>query len=165
MIPKGIRIKFWFFGNYWWILIVAAVVVAGIMIWMFCSENQVTTPLTLLGSCFSLLYFSQKQKLEELQVFRSLFKEFNERYDKMNNAISDIADKGDENLEDDERKILVDYFNLCAEEYLYFSKGYIDPKVWTAWYNGMKENVLKYPRIKKFWRIESKTESYYGLSL
>jgi hypothetical protein len=30
--PKGIRIKFWFFGNYWWILIVVAVAVAGIMI-------------------------------------------------------------------------------------------------------------------------------------
>jgi sensor domain CHASE-containing protein len=64
------------FENYWWMLIVAAVVVAGIMVWLFRTENQVTTPLTLLGSIFSLLYFIQKQyrskNLNDIKTLQNL---------------------------------------------------------------------------------------------
>ena len=39
---------------------------------------------TLVGLTVSLIFFVQKQKLEELKLFKELFTEFNRRYDEMN---------------------------------------------------------------------------------
>ncbi len=107
----------------------------------------------------------QKQKTEELQLFKGLFTEFNLRYDRMNAKLNAIRDKLEEKeIDDTERNTLFDYFNLCGEEYLFFSQGYIYPEVWRAWYNGMQIFYQK-PRIKKLWDEELQTGSYYGLQL
>jgi hypothetical protein len=57
---------------------------------------------------------------------------------------------------------LFDYFNLCGEEYLFYSQGYVYPEVWKAWFNGM-EFFRPNPRIRQLWNEELKTGSYYGL--
>ncbi len=36
-----------------------------------------------------------------------------------------------------DEKILYDYFNLCAEEFLFQEADYIDEKVWQSWLRGM----------------------------
>jgi len=154
---KSIKLKFWFFKHCWWIIPGTLV---SMVIYLLLMEHQIKNLITILGSMLSLLYFLQKQKLEELKVFRSLFKEFNKRYDRMNEEISRIVAKNGEALTPNEKAMLVDYFNLCAEEYLYYSKGYIDPKVWQAWYNGMKAN-LACARISEFWVVEKKIDSYF----
>lgn len=59
---------------------------------------------------------------------------------------------------------LYDYFNLCAEEYLYFQKGYIYKEVWTAWCYGIRF-FFESPRIRPQWQQEEETNSYYGLTL
>ena len=59
---------------------------------------------------------------------------------------------------------LIDYFNLCGEEYLYCTKGYIDPVVWKAWHKGMQEHIGN-PAIGKIWQEEKSKDSYYGLQL
>ena len=59
--------------------------------------------------------------------------------------------------------VIKDYLNLCSEEYLWYRKCRIDPKVWVAWEDGMffylaDENFsdqVKQQRIEK--------KSYYGL--
>lgn len=108
----------------------------------------------------SSVFFLQKHKLEELRLFTELFKEFNERYDNLNDKLNKrILKNGDLSTED--KIILFDYFNLCGEEYLYYKEGYILPNVWKAWNNGMKV-FFKDERIKKLWDEECKTESYYG---
>lgn len=157
----GIKLKFWFFRHYWWIVILSAVLAVGILLW---KEQPLSTVATVLGSLLSLLYFLQKQKLEELQLFRSLFKEFNERYDALNERLTRIVEASDSKLSNEERDVLVDYFNLCGEEYFYFTKGYIDPVVWRAWHNGMK-CIVSMPRILQLWEGEKKTDSYYGLQI
>jgi hypothetical protein len=53
------------------------------------------------------------------------------------------------------------YFNLCAEEYLFYMAGYIDRRVWESWYRGMKV-FFKHPRIQALWEQDSKADSYYG---
>jgi len=119
---------------------------------------------TLLGTLLTLLYFLQKQRLEEMRLFREIFAECNERYDKMNEVLNAIvAGPDDQLLRSEERTILNDYFNLCGEEYLYYAQGYIFPSVWKAWHNGMSY-FFNNPRIVKVWKEETKSDSYYGLS-
>jgi hypothetical protein len=126
---------------------------------------ETTTYLTLTGSLLSFFYFIQKQTLEETQLFKELFNNFNARYDKLNASLNKIYEKNnDEPFEEKEQEILDDYFNLCAEEYLYFKREYIDLEVWQAWCNGMWF-FLKNERIRRLWENEEKTGSYYGLTL
>ena len=66
----------------------------------------------------------------------------------------------DENI----RQAIVDYINLCAEEYLWFSEGYIHREVWRSWCVGMLWYLDREP-FRTVWGEESATNSYYGLSL
>ena len=122
------------------------------------------TVATVVGAIVSVAYFLQKQKLEEMRLFRELFKECNARYDKMNEDLARLAESSDEKLSAEDRLKVVDYLNLCGEEYLYFKRGYIEPSVWQAWNNGMKA-IVAVPSIQGVWQHEKKTGSYYDLPL
>ena len=108
----------------------------------------------------------QKQHVEEVRLFRELFKEFNERYDKQNEKLNRICS---EKLPDstpfnsDQIDTLYNYFNLCGEEHLYFQKGFIYRETWQSWKNGMKF-FRKNSRIKILWDEELRTGSYYELT-
>jgi|SRR6478736_5628061 len=111
---------------------------------------------------FAFLMAIQKQKTEELHLFKQLFTEFNRRYDEVNEGLNAIPkEPADSPLSPEERNLLFNYFNLCGEEYLFYSQGYIYPEVWKAWRNGM---IVFYgnSRIQELWDEESKTDSYYG---
>lgn len=110
-----------------------------------------------LGFC----YFIQQQKLAETHLFKELFIEFNRRYDDLNDDLARLATST--TLSSQDKQILVDYFNLCAEEYLFFREGYILPEVWRSWCRGMLQYIQHEP-FKAVWRDEIETESYYGLT-
>ena len=63
-----------------------------------------------------------------------------------------------------EIQTLYDYFNLCAEEYLYFKSGYIDQEVWNAWVKGM-QLFAENSEIRRVWQRELDQGSYYGFNL
>ena len=110
-----------------------------------------------------LAFNVQKQNLEDTKLFKELFEKFNDRYDGMNDDLNRIyRQRADEPPDEDEKKTLFKYFNLCGEEYLFFKKGFIYPKVWRAWKNGM-EFFRQNTRIKKLWDDELGRDSYYGL--
>ncbi|MGQ0722237.1 MAG: hypothetical protein ACT4PE_11810 [Candidatus Eiseniibacteriota bacterium] len=114
-----------------------------------------------LGFC----YFAQQQKLSETTLFKDLFTEFNRRYDGLNDRLVEIDGQADSTkLEGTHRQTIVDYFNLCAEEYLFFSEGYIHPAAWRSWCAGMLWYFEREP-FRALWAEESKTNSYYGLSV
>jgi hypothetical protein len=117
---------------------------------------------TLVGGIISCAYFVQKHKLDELQLFKELFKEFNERYDALNEELNRIL-LSEKKLDNKDKDILFNYFNLCGEEYLYYKEGYILPSVWKAWRNGMRI-FFQDKKIKELWKEECKTDSYYGLT-
>jgi len=120
---------------------------------------------TIIAGILSSIYFVQKQRLEELRLFRALFTEFNERYNNLNERLYEILRKNpDEKLEPKEIDVLYDYFNLCGEEYFYYKHGYIYPEVWKSWKNGMSI-FWKDNRIREVWQDELETDSYYGLKL
>ena len=159
-----IEIKYWFYRSYWWVLTLVFVIVGAGMVGL---QSGVDFKLmaALLGTLLSLLYFLQKQRLEETKLFRVIFAECNDRYGKMNERLNTILDgPDDQQLKPEERAVLNDYFNLCGEEYLYYMQGYIFPAVWKAWHNGMK-NYVENPRIAATWTEEKESDSYYGLPL
>ena len=159
-----IRLKFWFFRHYWWLLpfifllLASCIVVVG-------PELDLRLLLTLLGTVLSLVYFLQKQRLEEIKLFREVFADCNARYDRLNEKLNAVVEGPEEEpLCYEQLNTLMDYFNLCGEEYLYYSQGYLFPEVWRAWHNGM-QYFIKNRRIAAVWSKEKKTDSYYGLPL
>lgn len=155
-----------FITKYYILALPVSIVFAGL--WLYYSpvgREDVTLAITMVGGIISFFYVVQKQQLEELQTFKELFNDFNNRYDKMNEKLNKMHGKPiDIALTENERDILNDYFNLCSEEYLYYRKGYIYREVWISWCKGML-HFLEDERIKNKWFEEEKTNSYYGLTL
>ena len=58
----------------------------------------------------------------------------------------------------------IDYFNLCAEEWIFREAGYIYHPVWESWVNGMRQYARDL-RVAELWRKENQTNSYYGFEL
>lgn len=110
----------------------------------------------------SAIFLTQKQKLEEIRLFSELFTEFTKRYDNLNGRIATIKSQKPPD-QDKIEQILDDYFNLCAEEYLFYKEGRILDSVWGNWCRGMEEH-LKSDIIRNYWEKEQKENSYYGLS-
>jgi len=115
-----------------------------------------------LAAAFGLAHLIQQQKLAETQLFKALFTEFNQRYNELNERLDAVSI--DDPMSDADRSVVVDYFNLCAEEYLFYSEGYIHQAVWRSWCRGMLQYLDRQP-YHDLWLTESKTGSYYGLSL
>jgi hypothetical protein len=119
---------------------------------------------SVLGGAGGLTTFLYSQHLQETRLFTELFRVFNERYDRLNQRLNELAMSDGTGLSKDSQKLLMDYFNLCAEEYLYFRSGYIDEDVWQSWTRGMRV-YAQVPVIRKFWEGELASGSYYGFSL
>jgi len=56
-----------------------------------------------------------------------------------------------------------DYFNLCGEEYFWYTEGPIYTRIWLSWLFKMQE-YYAVPQIKELWEEELAKGSYYGLS-
>lgn len=160
MTPK---LKHWFYDHH--LAIAFFLVVAVFLLWARIDSLRTWSFLyPAIGAVLGLSYFVLKQHLEETRLFKELFSEFNARYDAMNERLYALCDSpADQPLTRDENMLLYDYFNLCAEEYLYFRKGYIYPEVWIAWRNGMKI-FCRCPKIRDLWDKELLTGSYYGFT-
>ena len=128
-------------------------------------KDSLTITIPLLTAVGGFTGFLYARHAQETQLFRELFRDFNARYDKLNKRLNEIRDrpKG-QLLEDTDHGVLFDYFNLCAEEYLYADAGYIDLSVWRAWQNGMCY-FDQDPEIHDFWLLELQQNSFYGFTL
>jgi hypothetical protein len=136
---------------------------AVVIVWLrFGTEHRPELLLSGIGAVAAFTYFLYQQHLNETRLFKELFVAFNERYDMMNNDLNTILfgpSEGD--LSEEERQLLFDYFNLCAEEYLFYQAGYIDERVWRSWRKGM-DLFFKHPRVAPLWELERQNDSYYG---
>jgi len=126
-----------------------------------------TALLATLGSIATIYYGSLKTQLDNDVLFKELFNTFNSRYDaRINDLINSLRTEGIRDLFPNEKNLIIDYFNLCAEEYLWMTKGRIPHDVWKAWKAGIKDN-LEVPQVRDLFMSETRTEtgkaSYYGL--
>jgi|SRR5690606_10914555 len=113
-------------------------------------------------------YQRHTKKLANNRMMKELFTEFNQRYDNINNRLSNIsklsivlweADK------DEKNKSLIygdviDFFNICSEEYYWYKEGRLDPKIWNAWHKGMNDIYNRSKIIQMLWEEECKNEGY-----
>ena len=97
------KFKFWFFKNYWWCLI-GAFCIFLICLFVFSPKKQWEYTLSGFTIFVTSFFFIQKQKIEELKLFKELFTEFNQRYDTLNGDLSETVKKDDdeEMVEDDD---------------------------------------------------------------
>jgi hypothetical protein len=149
------------YRHYWWIalLVGGGLVVLSVQ---YGGDDRVGLVGATIAGTLGFCYFAVQQKLAETQLFHGLFVRFNERYDAMNGGLSDILSRhGDVTPSD--RKLVVDYFNLCSEEYLFYKEGYIPADVWRSWCRGMASYLRKHP-FRDIWDEEAKSESFYGLT-
>src|SRR5258706_8531108 len=119
------------FRHYWWIaLLGAAVSISAVFTWA--TRDRMPLVGSVIAAALAFCYFAQQQKLAEMSLFKELFTEFNRRYDALNDNLIQIVTSRDA-LGQEDRQAVVDYCNLCAEEYLFFSEGYIHQQVWRSW--------------------------------
>lgn len=157
------RVRAFVFGNYAWLIPLGLVVVVGLLIGISKPENLPTNIIAAIGVALSLIYFIQKQSLEELQVFEDLFTRFNANYGALHQELQGIA-SCQTPLTAQQHEVLDRYFNLCAEEYLFFQQGCILPLVWRSWCRGMLW-YLSCEAIFSAFLHEVGSDSHYGLSL
>ena len=140
-------VKRFLFKWYWVIAIISVIscIIAAVTTTLG-SKECITTIALIVTSVF----FIQKQKLNELNLFWELFKTFNERYDELNEKMNRIF-SSEKEFSDNEIDTL-------------FKRGYILPEVWQAWKNGML-HFASDKRIKSLWDKELDSNSYYGFSL
>lgn len=149
-----------------WLLIAFALLGVLISLWQALSNHKElaigVAPLVI--ALLGLSYFFQTEHRAQTQLFHKLFKEFNERYNEMNATLNILRQTAQKPLSQEAQNKLYDYFNLCAEEYLYYRAGYIDEMVWEYWKAGMR-SFLSNAAIKDLMDAELRSGSYYGLSL
>lgn len=153
--------RHWVYKHYWWV----ALVVGGILVsasLLYGGGDRVGLAGAVVAGALGFCYFAVQQKLAEIQLFHELFIRFNERYDVMNGKLSDILER-ESDLTSEQRKLVVDYFNLCAEEFLFYKEGYIPPDVWRSWCRGMAAYLQRHP-FRDIWNEEVIGESFYGLT-
>ncbi len=121
--------------------------------------------LSLVGSIAAFFHFLYVQHNSNTERFIKLFNEFNVRFDGLNDDLNRIRSLPAGTLTDPkDHQRLYDYFNLCAEEYLYFKSGYIDKEVWSYWCLGMSYFAAN-EAIRVVWTRELEQGSYYGFTL
>ncbi|MFK7827060.1 MAG: hypothetical protein AB8G05_23155 [Oligoflexales bacterium] len=89
----------------------------------------------------------------------TIIQEFNRRYDSLNDNLEKIIKNPQDSV------VVYDYFNLCAEEYYFYSRGLIPSEIWRVWFSGMEEKfncgIIQRHAIKEF---TDKKNQYYGFS-
>jgi hypothetical protein len=150
------------FKNYWWIALLGAPLGIGLVA-IFHTDQTASLVGSIIAAALGLCYFAQQQKLAEISLFKDLFTEFNRRYDSMNESLRQIANSG-KPPDEAAHQAIIDYCNLCGEEYLFFAEGYIHREAWRPWCAGMLWYFEREP-FRSIWDEEHATRSYYGLSL
>jgi len=115
-----------------------------------------------------IIYFLQKQKLEECKLFGDYFFRFNQEYLKQSQKLDQLFERtinepAEFLLCPEDILTLHAYFDLCSEEFFFWKLGRIHVDAWTAWRTGIKY-FLSSPRILKEFRSQMAEGSYYGLT-
>lgn len=138
------------------------------VILIYFNYKNIELPIAIFSAGFSISFAIRQYRIENDKIFKELFIMYNEKYDlKFNNYLNEIDHEVSKNshykLNEKQKPIIIDYLNLCAEEFLWHKKGRIDEVAWSSWERGMKY-YLNIPAIKNFIILEKKQQdSYYGI--
>ncbi|KUF45107.1 hypothetical protein AS361_14865 [Myroides marinus] len=151
-----------------WRISVGIMVMFFLWLTIYCFELDDKFSIALIATTITIYIGLIKQNLDDDKLFQDLFQDFNSRYDdKVNDLFNKLREEVDNenNLGEQDKLLVIDYLNLCSEEYLWYSKGRLLPEVWKAWEQGIIAN-LKIPKVKELFDKECLNEnsrkSYYG---
>jgi hypothetical protein len=116
--------------------------------------------LIVIAGIVGLAFYQHRRHAEDARLVKELLGDFNARYDKLSNDLQ-LACWRESRFEEETKLQFIKYFNLCAEEWLFWRAGFIYGPVWRAWQNGMRQ-YAKDDRVMAIWDSEAKTDSYYG---
>lgn len=125
--------------------------------------------LGIIGVVITLIFSISNKKLNNQKMEKELFTEFNKRYDELNDSLSMLEDSITiddlkKTLSKVENKtlynVVIDYFNLCAEQYYWKNKKRISKEIWEAWHAGMMYYYNTYPVVRELWKEEIKGDGY-----
>lgn len=136
--------------------------------------SKFTSPIATICAALIAGYIANKYQKNNLNLSREkmekdLFTEFNKRYDELNDSltllsgISSVEElKTTKSLIKDKSmyNVLIDYFNLCAEQFYWKEKERISKEIWKSWNKGMKFYYDSYPLVRELWKEETKDEKY-----
>lgn len=114
-------------------------------------------------------YQKHNLKLAREKMGKELFTEFNKRYDVLNDSLALLVENMSiEDLKSGKSKIenktlynvVIDYFNLCAEQYYWYKNERISNEIWSAWHMGMMYYYNNFSVIRDLWKEETKGEGY-----
>jgi hypothetical protein len=146
--------------NIWLWVIAGAVLVLIVYLLVPPGHQSSAVLLMIIVGIGALAFYLNRRQADDARLVKELLKEFNERYDRLNNDLQ-LACWRDARFEVETKLQFIKYFNLCAEEWLFWRTGYVDDPVWQAWQSGMKQ-YSKDKRVMAIWDEEAKTDSYYG---
>ena len=144
----------------WMIFLFASLIIAGI--WPLIPDTHKTTEtfIAIMSAIWGAAYFFHKSHADDAKFMKELLEYFNDRYNINSRYLNRIIKKKGK-LSKLDKETFIDYFNLCAEEWVFYDAGYIYENVWSAWENGMKP-YWKDTRVMELWKDEDGTNSYYG---
>jgi hypothetical protein len=144
-----------------WISCIAGVVLILVVYLIVPPAHQNSSVLlTVVGGLGAPAFYLHRRHAEDARLVKELLADFNERYDKLGTDLQFAVWRNGDFEKETELKF-IPYFNLCAEEWLFWRAGYIYDPVWQAWQNGMRQ-YSKDKRVMSLWDAEAKTNSYYG---
>lgn len=115
----------------------------------------------------SIKHYEQTQKIENDRLMKELFTEFNQRYDRINNKIDKVSRMSEDkwnNLKKEKKErysgVVIDFFNICAEEYHWHKEGRINSNIWASWLKGMNDIYNRSKVIQNIWDEECENEGY-----
>lgn len=102
------------------------------------------------------------------QMEIQLFLDFNEKYNRLNDRLECISKNGLNSketitLNKSDKAIIVDYINLCCEQYYcYRVKKLIPNSVWKFWHTGIMYWCKNIPQLLEVWESEfNQNNSFY----
>jgi hypothetical protein len=148
--------------NIWTWCVVASAIVILLYIVIPSPYRSASVLLAIVSSFWALAFYFHWRHSADARFVKELLTEFNDRYDRLGSDLQfAIWRRGD--FENETELKFIRYFNLCAEEWLFWKAGYIYEEVWRAWKNGMKQ-YGRDPRVIALWKREEATDSYYGFT-
>ncbi len=157
--------------------LVSVVYVLSLAIFICISEEKANTKVFEISISLTLIIFTFAQfeiqhKKNEIEMFR----EYNNRYDRLNDDLYALINSKCTNKFDEEQKsnknkkmsnaLIIDYLVLCSEEYYWRRQGYISKELWINWQKGMEEKFNDFEGVKCAYRIiedeaRKNNDSYY----
>lgn len=120
--------------------------------------------LSVIGTIIALSswYISDRRNKDRFE--KELFDSFNSRYSELNQHL--LSSYTHEFLEDcsaAEANAIIDYANICSEEYYWFRRKRISKTIWISWHEGMKYHYKHHKVFGKYWdkEMNDNKASYY----